>query len=141
MNNKLKVGMTGLAAVHLVVTFCHGGAHQLLAVDLPPEKNAFVFLVIIVAPIAGTLLAWARQVRAGVWIFFLSMLAAFLFGVYHHFVVVSDDHVQHLPAGSANVQAAFIASAAALALLEFVSTVYAWLCLVRLGKRSATAGG
>ena len=135
----MKVGVTGLAAIHLVVTFWHGRAHQLLAINLPAEKSAFVFLVIIVAPIAGTLLVWTRQVGAGVWIFFLSMFASFLFGAYHHFLVISDDHVQHLPAGSANVQSAFITSAAALALLEFVSTVYAVFYLLRLRQRSGIA--
>jgi hypothetical protein len=63
------------------------------------------------------------------------MLGSFLFGVYHHFLVVSEDHVRHLPAGSADVQSAFIVSAAALAVLELVSTVYAAFCLARPGRK------
>jgi len=29
---------------------------------------------------------WTRYVLVGVWIFFLSMLGAMLFGAYHHFI-------------------------------------------------------
>lgn len=124
----MKIAITGLAALHLLVTLWHGYAHTRLEVTLPPEQNAFVFLVVILAPLAG-LLVWTRYLRIGVWIFSLSMLGSFLFGTYHHFVVVSADHILHLPNGSAHARSAFIASAAGLALIELVSTLYGALCL------------
>lgn len=126
-----KAAIALLAALHLVVTFWHGRAHQVLSVTLPPEKRVFVFIVIIVAPLVGAALVWTRLGSAGIWIFFLSMCASFLFGVYHHYLVVSNDHVHHLPAGNPDVQSAFAASAAALAVLELVATVYAAFCLAR----------
>jgi hypothetical protein len=132
--NRRKTAITLLAALHLVVTFWHGRAHQVLSVTLPPEKNAFVFIVIIVAPLVGAALVWTRLGSVGVWIFFLSMCASFLFGVYHHYLVVSNDHIHHLPAGNADVQSAFVASAAALAVLEVIATVYSAFCLARPGR-------
>ena len=135
----MKVAITLLAAIHIGVSFWHGRAHQLLAVTLPPEKSAFVFIVIILAPLAGVLLVWTRFVLTGVWVFFLSMLCSFLFGAYHHYVMVSNDHVQHLPGGPSDLQSAFIASAALLALLELLSTVYSAFCLGRLRGASLTA--
>ena len=48
-----------------------------------------------------------------------SMFGALLFGVYHHFVLVSPDHVSHLPAGAA--QGLFQVTAAAMAVLELAA--------------------
>jgi hypothetical protein len=116
--------ITGLVAVHFVVEAWHGSAHSQLAVMLPPEKIAFVCIVILAAPIVAALLTWTRHVAVGVWVFFLSMLGSFLFGAYHHYVVVSPDHIHHLPDGSAEARSVFIASAAALALLELAAALY-----------------
>ena len=135
----MKVAITVLAAIHLIVSFWHGRAHQLLAVTLPPEKNAFVFMVIILAPLAGALLVWTRYVGAGVRVFFLSMFFSFLFGAYHHYIMVSNDHIQHLPGGPSDVQSAFIASATVLAALELLSTIYSAFCLGRLRGGTLTA--
>jgi hypothetical protein len=137
----MRVTITGIVAIHLIVTLWHGRAHQLLAVKLPPEKNAFVLIVIVLAPVVSAILVWTRHVGAGVWIFFLSMLASFLFGAYHHCLLVSDDHIQHLPSGSVNAQSAFIASAAALALLELASTLYGAFCLGRMRGKAWAARG
>jgi hypothetical protein len=116
--------ITGLVAVHFVVEAWHGSAHSQLAVTLPPEKIAFVYIVILAAPIVAALLTWTRHVAVGVWVFFLSMLGSFLFGAYHHYVMVSPDHIHHLPDGSAEARSVFIASAAALALLELAAALY-----------------
>jgi hypothetical protein len=115
--------IAGLAVIHLLVTVWHGNAHQALGVLLPPEKMAFVYLVIVVAPVVGGSLVWTRYALAGAWVFALSMLGALLFGAYHHYVSVSPDHISHLPGGSASAQSAFVISAASLALLELAGTV------------------
>ena len=121
--------ITALIVVHLVATIWHGSAHTQLAIALPPEKNAFVYLVILIAPILAAGLVWTRYFSLGVWLFFLSMLGALLFGVYHHYVLVSPDNIGHLPAGSPESHAQFIASAAVIALLELASALYGAFCL------------
>ena len=119
-----KIVIAGLVAIHLAATLWHGGAHTQLAITLPPEKNAFVYLVILIAPLAAAGLVWTRYFSLGLWVFFLSMLGAFLFGAYHHYMLVSPDNIHHLPAGSPDAHAQFIASAAAIALLELASALY-----------------
>jgi hypothetical protein len=107
--------------VHLVATLWHGDAHQRLAIDLPPVKNVFVYLVILVAPVVAAVLVWTRRLEVGLGLFTFSMLGALLFGVYHHYVLVSPDNVAHLPHGAPRDHAHFITSAAAIALLELGS--------------------
>jgi NADPH:quinone reductase-like Zn-dependent oxidoreductase len=106
-----------------------------LAIVLPPWKNAFVILVILIAPVLAATLVWTRYASVGVWMFFLCMLGALLFGVYHHYVLVSPDNIGHLPHGGTDAQSTFIASAAAVALLELASALYGAFCL---GFRSAS---
>ena len=124
-----KIAITVLVAIHLAVNLWHGKAHATLAVTLPPEKNAFVFIVILILPVIAASLMWTRHVLVGVWTFFLSMLGALLFGAYHHYVLVSPDHIGHLPHGNADAQSTFVASAAALTLLELASALYGSFCL------------
>jgi hypothetical protein len=128
-----KIALSALVAVHLAATLWHGHAHAELAITLPPEKNAFVYLVILIAPVVGAVLLWTRHLAAGLWIVFASMLAAFLFGAYHHYVLVSPDNIGHLPAGPPEAHADFIASAAAIAVLELASALYGAFCLGALG--------
>jgi NADPH:quinone reductase-like Zn-dependent oxidoreductase len=137
----MKGMVTGLTAAHLALTIWHGSAHQSLGVQLPPEKTAFVVGVIVMAPIIAALLVWTRYVVAGAWVFCLSMLGSFLFGAYHHYVLLSTDHVHHLPAGSADAHGAFVVSAAVLAVLELACTIYGafWLGVLRT-RRSGPNG-
>ena len=106
-----KILITGLVVIHLVASLWHGSAHTHLAIDLPPEKTLFVFIVILIAPIVAAALVWTRYASAGLWVFFLSMLGSFLFGWYHHYVLVSPDNIGHLPAGSPESHSQFITSA------------------------------
>ncbi len=109
--------------IHLAATVWHGDAHTLLAVELPPLKNVFVFVVILIAPIVAAIGIWTRYSALALWIFTLSMLGALLFGAYHHYVMVSPDNIHHLPAGTAEAQAQFISSAAVIALLELAAAL------------------
>lgn len=139
MSRKL---MTALVAIHFAAAAWHGGAHSRLAIELPPEKNAFVYIVILLAPIVGASLSWTRYALLGIWTFFLSMLGALLFGAYHHYVLVSPDNVGHLPGGTAEAHATFAASAAAIALLELTGALYGAFCLgVHRGTTGASRGG
>ena len=125
----MKIVITGLVLIHLAATVWHGEAHTQLAIALPPEKNIFVYVVILLAPLVSSVLVWTRHLSLGLWIFFLSMLGAFLFGAYHHYVMVSPDNIGHLPDSSAAARAQFIDSAAAIALLELGSALYGAFCL------------
>ncbi len=71
------------------------------------------------APLTGT----ARVIEYG------SVLGALLFGAYHHYVLISPDNIGHLPSGSPESHAAFIASAAVLTLLELASALSGAFCL------------
>lgn len=133
-----KIAIAILVAIHLVVAVWHGNAHTELAIALPPVKNAFVIMVILIAPLVAASLAWTRHFLVGLWVFFLSMLGALLFGAYHHYILVSPDNIGHLPSGSADHHSTFIASAAVLALLELTSALYGAFCL---GLRSARLHG
>ncbi|MBI1815099.1 MAG: hypothetical protein HYR72_08985 [Deltaproteobacteria bacterium] len=125
----MKMVFTGLVAIHFAAAAWHGGAHDQLAIALPPAKNAFVYIVILVGPIVGAALSWTRYAWLGIWTFFFSMLGALLFGVYHHYVMVSPDNIGHLPTGTADAHSQFIASAAVIALLELASALYGAFCL------------
>jgi NADPH:quinone reductase-like Zn-dependent oxidoreductase len=119
-----KVVVTALVAVHLAVNIWHSGGHTELAIALPPIKLAFVIGVILLAPIVSGVLVWTRYAEFALWLFMLSMVGALVFGVYHHYVLVSPDNVAHLPDGPAQARAAFIASAGVLALLELAAALY-----------------
>lgn len=130
-----RVAIAVFVAIHLAVNLWHGNAHTELAIGLPPAKTVFVLVVILIAPVVAALLVWTRYAQAGVWMFFLSMLGALLFGVYHHYILVSPDNVAHLPSGSVDARSAFITSAAALALLELAGVLYgAFLVRSRLAR-------
>ena len=113
----------------------------MLAIALPPEKNAFVVIVILTVPIVAAWLMWTRYVLVGVWMIVLSMLGALLFGAYHHYVMISPDNIGHLPHGSADAQSTFIVSAAALALLELASALCGAFYLGTLVRASGASYG
>src|SRR5882762_8378595 len=46
-----RIVISALVILHLTASVWHGGAHAQLAVTLPPEKNIFVYVVILIAPI------------------------------------------------------------------------------------------
>jgi len=126
-----KIVVTLLVVIHLAATLWHGGAHEALAIALTPAQNVFVYVVILLGPLLAAGLVWTRFVAAALWLFTLSMLGALLFGVYHHYILVSPDNVAHLPDGSAHDHTQFVASAATIGLLELVSFIYGAYCLRR----------
>ena len=129
-----KILIAGLVTIHLAASLWHGSAHAQLAIALPPHKNTFVYVVILIAPIVAAGLVWTRYISIGLWVFFLSMLGALLFGAYHHYVLVSPDNIAHLPSGSSESHSQFIASAGVIALLELASALVAAFAL---GSRQA----
>ena len=113
----------------MIATLWHGDAHSDLSIYLPPLKNLYVYIVILAAPIGGAILAWTRFARLGSPVFALAMLGALLFGVYHHYILVSPDNIAHLPVGPAESHAQFISSALLIALIELSSALLGFLAM------------
>lgn len=86
---------------HLIVAILHGRAHTELGVGLMRWQQFYVIAVILLAPLVALVLSWTRYARAGLWLFFGSMLASLIFGASYHYIIISNDHVAHLPLGEA----------------------------------------
>ena len=119
----LKHRIAGTVAVlaHLAVTLLHGQAHDQLHVGLSNWQNIYVLVVIVVAPLIAMLLLWTRYARTGLLLLVVSMAGSLIFGAVYHFVVVSPDHVSHLPPGDAQGQ--FRITAVLLILTELAGVV------------------
>ena len=84
----------------LVVTVIHALAHSGANIWLSILGNAFVVVVILIAPLLSLfLLHTARLEWLGALLLFLSMLAAFLFGVWNHFLLPGSDNIGQVPPG------------------------------------------
>lgn len=121
---------TAIVVIRQAVAVLHGNAHEQLGVGLSPWQNAFVYSVIVAAPIVAAVLYWTRYAAAGALLLGVSMLAGMLFGIFFHFVHVSPDNVQHLPAGDS--QGFFIATAILLVPVELVGTGFGFWSWSRL---------
>ncbi len=93
--------MTIAVLAHLVVVVLHGQAHTRLGVGLSNWQQAYVLAVILLAPLVALVLSFTRYARAGVWLLLASMLGSLIFGACYHYVIISPDHVTHLPPGDA----------------------------------------
>ena len=93
--------VTFAVLAHLIVTVLHGQAHTSLGVGLSDWQNVYVLAVIVVAPLVALALSFTRYARAGLWLLLASMLGSFIFGLCYHYIIISPDHVAHLPAGDA----------------------------------------
>src|SRR5689334_1095842 len=101
---------------HLVVSIVHGRAHEGLSVGLSNWQNIYVLTVILIAPLIAMLLIWTRLARDGLVLLVISMAGSLIFGVAYHYIVISPDHVSHLPPGDA--QGLFRTTAVLLVLTE-----------------------
>jgi len=121
---------TAIVVVRQLIAILHGNAHEQLGVGLSPWQNTFVYLVIVAAPMLAAVLYWTRFAASGALLLGASMLGGMLFGVYHHFIAISPDHVSHLPPGDA--QGLFISTAILLVPLELAGTVFGFWSWSRL---------
>ena len=95
--NRLLDGLLILVVLaHLAVTVLHGRAHTGAVVPVSTMATVFIFSVIIVAPIVGSVVLWFFSIETGAWLLALSLAASFVFGVVNHFVLDSPDHVAHI---------------------------------------------
>ena len=93
--------MTIAVVVHFIVVVLHGQAHTRLRVGLSDWQQAYVLTVIVVAPLIALGLSLTRFASAGLKLLLVSMLGSLIFGAIYHYVIISPDHVAHLPAGDA----------------------------------------
>ena len=99
--NNHKVWITIAVLAHLVVNILHGQAHTSLGVGLSAWQNLYVLAVILLAPLVALVLSFTRYTKAALWLLLLSMLGSFIFGGLYHYIIISPDHVAHLPPGDA----------------------------------------
>jgi hypothetical protein len=88
---------------HAIIAWLHGDAHRQLGIGLNDWQKVFVDVVILAAPFVAIVMLWTRAARWGYLLLAAAMAGALAFGVYHHFIAISPDHVAHLPEGDAQV--------------------------------------
>jgi len=120
---KRKIALLSTVSVlaHLVVSIVHGRAHERLSVGLSNWQNIYVLTVIVIAPLIAMVLIWTRLARPGLVLLVISMLGSLIFGVAYHYVVISPDHVSHIPSGDA--QGLFRTTALLLVVTELFGVV------------------
>ena len=132
--NRANRYVTVLVVVHLFINIVHGAAHQKLHVTLPPAGMLFVTTVILLCPLLALALLWTSQKRLGLFLLTVSMAASTVFGLYHHFLVRSADHVSAQPPGPAGIL--FVVTAYLLLLTEALGAI---LGLYFLRKKASSA--
>ncbi|WP_137287501.1 hypothetical protein [Halorussus salinisoli] len=85
--------------LHLVANLAHGVPHLAAPVPLATWQWAFVFAVVVLAPLVAFGLLWHGRPRGGAWLIAVSMAASLAFGLYFHFGVPNPDHVDAVRAG------------------------------------------
>jgi hypothetical protein len=98
-----------------------------LGVGLTSFQQFYVIAVILLAPLIALLLSWTRYARASLWLLLASMLGSLIFGACYHYIIVSSDHVAHLPPGDA--RGLFRVTALLLLITEAAGVVLAAIAL------------
>jgi hypothetical protein len=121
-----------LVLVHAAVLLGHDYAHKDLVVKLVLWQTVFAYSVIVAAPLIASGLTFTGNARAGYALLTASMLGALAFGFYHHYVLISADHVDHLPHGE--TQGLFRTTAELMVALEFAGAALGTLGWWRSAK-------
>src|SRR5690349_1394442 len=125
--SRTRVLVAVVVLAHLVVNILHGQAHTRLSVGLSVWQQAYVIAVILLAPLVALALVFTRYGRAGLWLLFVSMAGSLIFGACYHYVIISPDHVAHLPPGDA--RGLFRLTALLLLITEALGVVVAGMAL------------
>lgn len=121
------VWVTVAVVVHLVVSVLHGQAHKRLGVGLSSWQLVYVYAVIFFGPLIALAVSFTRYTTTGLWLLLLTMLGSLVFGFCYHYVVISPDHVAHLPPGEA--RHTFRVTALLLLITETLGIVIATIAL------------
>lgn len=119
MNRSAKYA-TAIVVAHLLVNIVHGLAHRELGVGLAPLDSIFVIVVVLIFPLIAAGLLWTAAKRLGLILLSLSLFGSLLFGLYHHLLVVSPDHVRSQPASAWGTT--FVVTAYLLLITEAIGT-------------------
>jgi hypothetical protein len=136
LHNRKQIRTIGtlIVLVHLGVVLQHGSDHAHLAIDMAARQQAFIGIVIAVAPIVSAVMLWTRRWRAGLSLLAVSMAGSFLFGVWYHFLAAGSDNVFGMP--SEGVHGAFRVTAVLLAIIEAAGWVWSlWALQSRSPER------
>jgi hypothetical protein len=92
---------TSAVVLHGVPLVLHGMAHAQLEIYLPSVlANAYILVVLYAAPVVAAVLLWMGRTATGGWLLIGSMVGSLIFEGYHHFLVMSPDHVSQVSAGT-----------------------------------------
>jgi hypothetical protein len=138
LRDKLLRYGAAVVLANALVNLPHGAAHAGEGASLPALANAFVAIVIVIAPFVALGLLRAGRLRAGAWLLFTSMLGALLFGIVYHFVLPGLDNVAYVPAGP--WQLPFQATAMLLVLVEAAGVGVGGWMLSTLGRSTPKSG-
>ena len=133
MNRSAKYA-TAIVVAHLLVNLVHGLAHRELHVGLAPLDSMFVIVVVLVFPLIAMGGVWTAKKRLGLILLSLSMFGSLLFGLYHHFLVVSPDHIHSQPSGGWGTT--FVLTAYLLLITEAIGT-YVGIHFLWIAKESS----
>lgn len=111
---------TAIVVAHLLLNIAHGLAHRELRVSLAPPASIFVIVVVLIVPLVAMGLLWTAEKRLGLILLSLSMFGSLLFGLYHHFLATSPDHVRSQPSNPWGL--AFVLTAYGLSITEAIGT-------------------
>jgi hypothetical protein len=128
---------TAIVVAHLLVAIVHGSAHQVLRIGLTPTASIFVIVVVLILPLIAAGLVWRPETRLGLILLSLSMFGSLLFGLYHHFLALSSDHVHSQPSSLWGI--IFILTAYLLLITEAIGT-YIGIHFLMIAKRALTRG-
>ena len=102
--------------VHAAVVAAHSAAHVGASVWMPLPATLYIWLVIIIGPVAGWWLVRSGRPAAGSALVCGCMIGALVFGILNHFVWRGIDHVSTIRAGVWRLP--FQLTATLLALIE-----------------------
>lgn len=120
----MRLWALALIVVHAGILLGHDVAHRGLGVDLLTWQTLYAYTLIVAGPLLAGALLLSGRLRVGYAALALCMLAALVFGFVHHYVLVSPDHVSHLPPGAH--QPLFRSTAALMAVLELAGAGVGW---------------
>jgi hypothetical protein len=126
--NRIAAVATLLIFIHQAIAAVHGAAHQQLGVGLESWQHVFVWVIITILPLVSLVLYWTRFRQTAAGLLLVSMLGSLLFGVCYHFIIISPDHVSHLPEGTG--RGLFVVTAILLAFVEGLAAAFglwSWL--------------
>ncbi|MDJ0590113.1 MAG: hypothetical protein QNJ72_08985 [Pleurocapsa sp. MO_226.B13] len=87
-----------IVSLHFLLVVIHALAHQIIPIATSILQYLFIIPIIVITPVVAMVLLQRKLFDAGIVLLFGSMLGALVFGIYNHFLVISPDHIDQIPA-------------------------------------------